>query len=96
MTFNTIKLIEEKSCLFKIIYYLFFEWVIPENIRKLEVNSPTPFGCPNTLTIIRNNFFSPPLPDSRNFLRGGVWISSGMSPNSRFASDTFAELSTIT
>jgi hypothetical protein len=25
----------------------------------------------NTFTIIRNNFFSPPPPDGRNFLRGG-------------------------
>jgi hypothetical protein len=30
-----------------------------------------PFGCPNTFTIIRNNFFSPPPSDGRNFLRGG-------------------------
>jgi hypothetical protein len=29
----------------------------------------TPLGCPNTFTIIRNNFFSPL--DGRNFLRGG-------------------------
>jgi hypothetical protein len=42
---------------------------IPPPRRKLEVNPPTPFGCPNTLTIIRNNFFSPP--DGRNFLCGG-------------------------
>ena len=52
------------------------KWVIPENIhtsprRKLEVNPPTPFGCPNTFTIIRNNFFFPPPQDGRNFLRGG-------------------------
>jgi hypothetical protein len=51
-------------------------WVIPENIhttprRKLEVNPPTPFGCTNAFTIIRNNFVSPPPPDGRNFLRGG-------------------------
>jgi hypothetical protein len=44
---------------------------IPPPRRKLEVNPPTPFGCPNTFTIIRNNFVSPPPPDSRNFLRGG-------------------------
>ena len=38
---------------------------------------PTPFGCPNTkFPITRNNFFSPPPPDGRNFLRGGVWIFS--------------------
>jgi hypothetical protein len=34
-------------------------------------NLPTPFGCPNTFTIIRHNFFSPPPPDGRNFLCGG-------------------------
>jgi hypothetical protein len=39
--------------------------------RTEEINPPTPFGCPNTFTIIRNNFFSPPPPDGRNFLRGG-------------------------
>ena len=33
--------------------------------------TPTPFGCPNTFTIIRNNFVSPPPPDGRNFLREG-------------------------
>jgi hypothetical protein len=38
---------------------------------------PSPFGCPNTFTIIRNNFLSPPPPEGRNFLRGGVWIFSG-------------------
>jgi hypothetical protein len=32
---------------------------------------PTPFGCPNTITIIRNNLLSPPPPDGRNFLCGG-------------------------
>jgi hypothetical protein len=32
---------------------------IPPPQRKLEVNPPTPFGCPNTFTIIRNNFVSP-------------------------------------
>jgi hypothetical protein len=26
----------------------------------------------NTFTIITNNFFSPPSPDGRNFLRGGI------------------------
>ena len=25
-----------------------------------KLTSPTPFGCPNTFTIIRNNFVSPP------------------------------------
>jgi hypothetical protein len=44
---------------------------IPPPQRKLEVNPPTPFGCPNTFTIIRNNFVSPPPPDGRNFLCGG-------------------------
>ena len=44
---------------------------IPPPRRKLEVNPPTPFRRPNTFTIIRNNFVSPPPPDSRNFLRGG-------------------------
>jgi hypothetical protein len=39
---------------------------IPPPQRKLEVNPPTPFGCPNTFTIIRNNFISPS--DGRNFL----------------------------
>ena len=34
-------------------------------------NSFSPFGCPNTFTIIRNNFFFPPPPDGRNFLCGG-------------------------
>jgi hypothetical protein len=63
----------------RLFYYMCgttLHWVIPENIhttprRKLEVNPPTPFGCPNTFTIIRNNFVSPPPPDGRNFLRGG-------------------------
>jgi hypothetical protein len=45
-------------------------WIPPPQ-RKFEVNPPTPFGCPDTFTIIRNNFFSPPPPDGRNFLRGG-------------------------
>ena len=59
------------------LYYLalsngsFQKTSIPPPRRKLEVNPPTPFGCPNTFTIIRNNFFSPPLPDGRNFFRGG-------------------------
>ena len=43
---------------------------IPPPRRKLEVNPPTPFECPNAFTIIRNNFFSPPPPDGRNFLWG--------------------------
>jgi hypothetical protein len=38
------------------------------NLNSKEVNPPTPFGCPNTFTIIRN---SPPPPDGRNFLCGG-------------------------
>ena len=41
---------------------------IPPPQRKLEVNPPTPFGCHNTLTIIRNNSVFPPPPDGRNFL----------------------------
>jgi hypothetical protein len=44
---------------------------LPPPQRILEVN-PTPFGCPNTLTILRNNFFSPPLQDGRKFLHVGV------------------------
>ena len=44
---------------------------IPPPRRKLEVNPPTPFGCPNTFIIIRNNFVFPPPPDGRNFPRGG-------------------------
>jgi hypothetical protein len=48
-------------------------WVIPENIqttpqRKLEVNHPTPYPT---------SFFPLCPPDSRNYLRGGVWIFSG-------------------
>jgi hypothetical protein len=39
--------------------------------RKHPYNPLTPFGCPNTFTIIRNNFFSPPSPDAGNFLCGG-------------------------
>ena len=42
---------------------------IPPPWRELEVNRSTAFGCPNTLTIITNNFFS--CPDGRNFLRAG-------------------------
>ena len=60
----------------KDILYPHTKWVIPEKIhtplrRKYEVNPPTSFGCPNTFTIIRNNVFSPPPSDGRNFLRGG-------------------------
>ena len=40
-------------------------------------NSFSPFGCPNTFTIIRNNFFFPPPPDGRNFLCGGRMVFSG-------------------
>jgi hypothetical protein len=47
-----------------------------------KLNPPTPFGCPNTFTIIRNNFVSPPPPDGRNFLRGGVWIFPGTTQSS--------------
>jgi hypothetical protein len=51
---------------------------IPPPQKKLDVNPPTPFGCPNTaFTIIRNNFISPTPPDGRNFLCGGVWIFYG-------------------
>jgi hypothetical protein len=57
------------------IRYLWY-WVIPENIHtapteEIGVNPHTPFRCPNTFTIIRNNFFSPLPPDGRNFLCGG-------------------------
>ena len=44
---------------------------IPPPQMKLEVNPPTPFGYPNTFTIIRKDVVSPPPPDGRNFLRGG-------------------------
>jgi hypothetical protein len=33
---------------------------IPPPKKKLEANSPIPFGRPNTLTIIRNKFLFPP------------------------------------
>ena len=56
-------------CLFHSSIGSFQKTSIPPPRRKLEVNPPTPFGCPNTFTIIRNNFVSPP--DGRNFLRGG-------------------------
>ena len=36
-----------------------------------KLNPPTPFGCPNTLTIIRNKIFCLPTPNGRNFLLGG-------------------------
>jgi hypothetical protein len=36
-----------------------------------KLTPPTPFGCPNTFTIIRNNFVSHPPPDGSNFLCGG-------------------------
>ena len=62
---------------------------IPPSRRKLEVYPPTPFGCPNTFTIIRNNFVSPPPPEGRNFLRvGGVWIFSGTTHSDLFQSQT--------
>ena len=32
---------------------------------------PTPFGCPNSFTIIRNNFVSPPPLDGKNFFCEG-------------------------
>ena len=47
--------------------------------RKLEVNPPTPFGCPNTITIIRNNFLSPPLRTAEISSVRGVWTFSGMT-----------------
>ena len=50
---------------------------IPPPQGKLEVNPPTPFGCPNTLTIIRNNFFPVPLRTAEISSVGGVWIFSG-------------------
>jgi hypothetical protein len=37
----------------------------------LEVDPSNPFGCPNTLTIIRNKLFSPPLLDRRISSLGG-------------------------
>jgi hypothetical protein len=51
---------------------MFTVWVILENIHTspIDVKPPTPFGSHNTLTIIRNNFFFPPLLDGRNFLLG--------------------------
>ena len=59
--------------------------VIPENIhttpteqRKLEVNPPTPFGCPNTFTILSETIFSPlPLRTAKISSVGGVWIFPG-------------------
>jgi hypothetical protein len=51
------------------------DWVIPENMhvtltpqRKFGVKTPYPFGCLNTLAIIRKKIFSPLLLDGRNFL----------------------------
>ena len=45
-------------------------------MRKLEVNPPTTFGCPNTFTII----FSPlSLRTPEISSVGGVWIFSGTS-----------------
>ena len=38
---------------------------------------PTPFGCPNTFTIIRNNFSPLPLRTAEISPVGGVWIFSG-------------------
>ena len=55
-------------------------WVISENIHttpKEEINPPTPFGCPNTFTIIRNNFSPLPLRTAEISSMGGVWIFSG-------------------
>jgi hypothetical protein len=65
---NTDILIRDRACICS-----FQKTSIPPPQRKLEVNPPTPFGCPNTFTIIRNNFVLkfPPPPDGRNFLRGG-------------------------
>jgi hypothetical protein len=51
---NTDILIRDRACICS-----FQKTSIPPPQRKLEVNPPTPFGCPNTFTIIRNNFFSP-------------------------------------
>jgi hypothetical protein len=71
-------------------------WVIPENIHTPpteEIGSspppPIPFGCPNTFTIIRNNFVSPPPPDGRNFLCGGEWIFSGTTHSESTFCKTF-------
>jgi hypothetical protein len=61
---------------------------IPPPQRKWEVNPPTPFGCPNTFTIIRNNFFSPPPPDGRNVLRGGSMDLFWNDPFSQFKTGT--------
>ena len=58
--------------------FLKVHWVILENIHTSpaeETNPPNPFGHPNTLTFIRNSFFSPP--DGKNFLLGeGVVLCS--------------------
>ena len=56
---------------------LFQKTSIPPPRRELEVNPPTPFGCPNTFTIIRNNFSPLPLWTAEISSVGGVWIFSG-------------------
>ena len=50
---------------------------IPPPRRKLYVNPPTPFGCPNTFTIIRNIFSPLPLRTAEISSVWGVWIFSG-------------------
>jgi hypothetical protein len=52
----------------------------------LEVNRPTPFGCPKYI------FVSPPHPDGRNFLRGG---SVDLFWNDPFANFLFENLKEI-
>ena len=52
---------------------------IPLLRRKLDVKTPTPFGFPNTLTLIRNIFSPLPLRTAEISSVGGVWIFSGMT-----------------
>ena len=60
----------------------FHKTSIPPPRRKLEVNPPpTPFGCPNTFTNIRNNFFSPPLSGRQKFPPWGECGSFLERPN---------------
>jgi hypothetical protein len=78
--------------------YLKWKWVIPEGIHTApteEINPPpSPFGCPDTLTIIRNKLFSPTPLGDRNFLLGGVWTFSGMTQcgNTLFKSESINHL----